>query len=223
MLLLRECFVLNETKLCHSILRLRPRTWQEWSGHLMAVCWQCGKAVWKWVFGAEHNQDIRHVLHSAQRSTILSLSSVQGLLLLTGYYSYEIQSVVKWTRSTVHCEYTCRLTVGGQRMVSFGVCCLSTEQFCDSSATRRWHKLNGRCVSPVQGFAVFPGRPLAVCLQRLRVVAGCQGCGLESKQPVLGHWQLRWKSECTLAGSWSHLYLKQEPTSSLYTTDWMFI
>lgn len=51
---------------------------------------------------------------------------------------------------------------------------------------------------PVQGSAVFPGRPLVVCLQRLRVVTGCQVCGLESKQPVLGNWQLRWKSKYTL-------------------------
>lgn len=56
-------------------------------------------------------------------------------------------------------------------------------------------------VSPVQGSALFPGWPLAVCLQRLRVVARCQVCGLESKQPVPGHWQLWWKSKYTLAAA----------------------
>lgn len=46
------------------------------------------------------------------------------------------------------------------------------------------------CIIAVQSFAVFFGRPFAVELQCLRVVAGHQGRDLEPQQPVSGHWQL---------------------------------
>lgn len=51
------------------------------------------------------------------------------------------------------------------------------------------------CVlSAVQGVAVFSGWSIAVNLQCLWVVAGCQVRDLEPQQPVPGHWQLWWKS-----------------------------
>lgn len=85
LLWVRECFVFNETKLCHSILRPRPRTWQEWSGPPMAVCWQCGKAVWKWVIGTKDWTQPGNMrdISNTNRAAVLPVKTPTGLVLAT--------------------------------------------------------------------------------------------------------------------------------------------